>query len=203
VVIDPSTDNNPKLKLNECIISNALNAGIFSTHSSIDGINCLIYNCGSNIQITGGGKYNFIHCTIAGYSNIFISHINPVLLISNADSNNQTFALDADFINSIFYGDNGIVTDEIAVQQSGGSPFTVNFENDLYKGTGSASANFINCIQDQDPLFVNIDVNNNFYDFHLQAGSPCVNTGKNASVGIDLDNNIRDANPDIGCYEKQ
>lgn len=201
-VNNPSTDNNPKLKLNECVISNASGSGIFSSNSSVDAVNCLIYNCGNNIQITAGGDYNFTHCTVAGYSNNFVSHLNPVLSITNADSNNQTFALNANFINSIFYGDNGIVSDEIFVQQSGSSFFNLNFENDLYKGGGSLG-NFTNCIQNQDPLFVNIDAGENVFDFHLQEGSPCINAGKKTFITTDLDNNTRNDKPDIGCYEAE
>src|SRR5438552_10711022 len=87
-VNDPSADNNPKLKLFQCIINNALDAGVFSNNSSIEATNCLIYNCGNNIRLTAGGDYSFIHCTVAGYSSNFIAHINPVLSISNTDSNN-------------------------------------------------------------------------------------------------------------------
>lgn len=199
---NPSTDSNPRLKLNECIISNASGSGILSNNSSVDAANCLIYNCGNNIQITAGGNYNFTHCTVVGYSNNFISHLNPVLSISNADSNNQNFALDATFVNSIFYGDDGIVSDEIFVQQSGAYPFTLNFENDLYKGNATAG-NFTDCIQNQDPLFVNIDAGENVFDFHLQSNSPCMNAGKKTSVTIDLDNNTRNDKPDIGCYEAE
>jgi hypothetical protein len=202
-VNDPAADNNRKLKLFQCIIDNALDAGILSSNSSIEAINCLIYNCGNNIKITAGGNYDFTHCTVAGYSTNFIEPINPVLSISNADSNNQIFALTANFVNSIFYGDNGIVNNEIDVQQSGNNSFIVNFENVLYKASDPIAANFINCIQNADPLFVSIDVSKNKYDFHLQAGSPCINAGKNIFVLADLDGNLRDAEPDIGCYELQ
>ncbi len=203
IVNEPATVNNPKLKLHQCIIDNALEAGILCSNSSIEAINCLIYNCGNNINITAGGNYSFMHCTVVSYSNNFIAHVNPVLSISNSDSNNQTFALSAYFVNSIFYGDNGIVNDEILVQQSGGSSFNVNFENVLYKATDAIEANFTNCIQNADPLFVKIDIGKNQYDFHLQTESPCVNTGKNAFVSEDLDGHFRDSEPDIGCYELQ
>jgi hypothetical protein len=192
----------PKLNLNGCIINNASGSGILANHSIINAVNCLIYNCESNIQITAGGNYNFINCTVTGYSTNFVSHSNPVLNVSNADSANQTFPLNANFINSIFYGEEGIVEDEIAVQQSGNTPFTLNFENDLYKGSGGVG-NFVSCIQNADPLFANIDAGKNEFDFHLQQGSPCINTGKKVAVVIDLDGIPRDSNPDIGCYESQ
>jgi len=202
IVVNGFLNSSPKLNLNACIINNASGSGILSNHSDINAVNCLIYNCANNIQITAGGNYNFTNCTVAGYSTNFVSHSNPVLSISNADSSNQPFPFYANFINSILYGEEGIVTDEIAVQQTGNTPFTVNFENDLYKGN-SPIGDFANCIQNADPLFVNIDAGKNEFDFHLQPGSPCINTGKKVGVSIDLDGTSRDANPDIGCYERQ
>jgi hypothetical protein len=120
-------------------------------------VNCLIYNCGSNGQITEGGNY----------------------------------------------GGDGIVTDEISIQQAGNTSFTLDFENDLYKGNTPALGNIVNCLQNEDPLFVNIDAPKNEFDFHLQSGSPCINTGKKVAVTVDLDGISRDANPDIGCYESK
>ena len=199
-VNNPSSNGNPKLVLQQVIISNASNDGITAVYSSINATNCLISNCGENINIVAGGNYNFNHCTVASYSNLFINHQYPVLSITDADDNNQSFPLTANFINSIFYGDDGIVTDEINIQQSGSNIFDVNFENILYKGNNPPS-NFTNSIQNQDPGFIAIDTYNNIYDFHLQGVSPCINSGKNSTVSIDLDGNTRDANPDIGCYE--
>jgi len=49
-----------------------------------------------------------------------------------------------------------------------------------------------------DPLFV--DPANG--DYHLLAGSPCIDAPSAATgVLLDLDGNVRDANPDIGAYE--
>jgi hypothetical protein len=202
ITINGLSNASLKVNLNECIINNASGYGVLSDHSSINAINCLIYNCGSNIQIAGGGNYNFTNCTIAGYSTNFVSHANPCLSISNSDSSDQTFPLNANFTNTIFYGEEGFVTDEIAVQQSGNTSFNVNFENDLYKGNVS-TGNIVNCIQNVDPLFVNIDASKNEFDFHLQPASPCINAGKKVSVSTDLDGTSRDAIPDIGCYESK
>lgn len=201
VVRNPSLNSNPKLKMQQCIIDNASNAGLYGIYSSINVVNCLISNCGENIRIVAGGDYSFNHCTVASYSNNFLAHNSPVLSITDVDDNNQSFPLTADFTNSIFYGDDGLVADEISLQQMGTNTFNVNFENVLYKGNTPALANFTNSIQDQDPQFVNIDAFDNIFDFHLQDISPCVNSGKATSVNTDLDGIERDETPDIGCYE--
>lgn len=201
VVRNPSQNSNPKLRLSQCIIDNASNAGLYGIYSSINAVNCLISNCGENVKIVAGGDYTFNHCTVASYSNNFLTHNAPVLSINDVDDNNQTFPLTANFNNSVFYGDDGLITDEINLQQTGNNAFNVNFENVLYKGNAAALANFTNSIQDLDPLFVSIDAFANIFNFHLMQGSPCIDTGKLTATTIDLDGNEREQNPDIGCYE--
>ena len=64
-------------------------------------------------------------------------------------------------------------------------------EDMVYTGTGNIS---------DDPLF--LDPGNGNY--HLGPGSPAINGG--TAIGAppyDLDGNMRDANPDMGCYEYQ
>ena len=201
VVRNPSTNNNPKLTLAQCTINNASNAGLYGIFSSIKAVNCLISNCGQNLRIVAGGDYDFNHCTVVSYSNNFLSHEIPVLSINDVDDNNQVFPLQAAFTNSIFYGDDGFITDEISLLQTGNSNFNVTFENVLFKGNELPPASYINSIQNQDPLFYIIDVFTNKFDFHLQENSPCVNTGVETNTQTDLDGKERDQNPDIGCYE--
>jgi len=200
VVRNPSANSNPKLTMQQSIIDNASNAGLYGIYSSIDAVNCLISNCTENIKIVAGGNYNFNHCTVAAYSNLFLTHDNPVLSITDIDDNNQIFPLTANFANSVFYGDDGIVTDEIILQQTGSNIFDVSFENVLYKGN-TANGNFINSIQNTDPLFVTVDAFENIFNFLLQENSPCIDAGKSTGTMIDLNGNERDANEDIGCYE--
>ncbi|MEP6845442.1 MAG: hypothetical protein ABI861_05540, partial [Panacibacter sp.] len=192
VVRNPSTNSNPKLSMQQCIVDNASNAGVYGIYSSIEAVNCLITNCSQNIKIVAGGDYNFTHCTVAAYSNLFLTHNNPVLSITDIDDNNQSFTLTANFANSIFYGDNGIIADEIYLLQADSNIFDVNFENVLYKGN-SVNANFTNPLQNQDPNFVSIEAYDNIYNFHLQEISPCIGAAKNTAVNIDIDGNERDA----------
>jgi len=105
-----STDGNPKLALNDCIINNIYDAGIIGAQTNITAQNCLVRNCGRNIVLGYGGNYAFTNCTVASYSNNYISHTSPVLSISNYDSSSTLTAdMNASFLNCIFWGGNGTV----------------------------------------------------------------------------------------------
>ncbi len=204
IALNPAPNNLTKIILNQCIIDNIYDAGIISGFSTIKAFNCLISNCGGNIFLYAGGNYQFTNCTIASYGNIYIEHRIPVLQVNNSDDQNNTYDLNAAFTNCIFYGDDGSVDNEIVVDKQGSNIFSVSFENNLYKATTTpANAVFTNCIQNQDPLFNNIDVDNNVFDFHLQSSSPCVGKAVNTGILIDLDGNPRTPPIDIGSYQHQ
>jgi hypothetical protein len=207
-VEEPSVNANPKITLNECIIDNAYDAGIISINSSVKAQNCLISNCGKNIVLAKGGNHQFTHCTVVSYSNSFIFHRSPVLFVSNFINQNNiaiTANLNAVFKNCIFWGENGIVDDEVVVSKSGNTTFNVNFENNLWKvKTAPANITSTQIISNQNPVFDSINVSKKYFDFRLKAGSPALNKGIPAGITIDLDGKPRPVGlPDLGCYEKQ
>lgn len=201
---NPSTNSNPKLILNECIIDNAWDAGIISLNSSIRARNCMVSNCGKNLYLIQGGQYQFTHCTVVTYANRYIEHKEPVLTVSNT-GNTGSHPLDAVFRNCIFWGENGIVTDEVLVQKEGSGPFQVNFDYNLWKvQTAPANCTITQVINNQSPLFDSVSTADNFYNFRLKNGSPALNKGVNAAVITDLDGRPRPVGlPDLGCFEQQ
>lgn len=205
---DPSPNANPKVVLNECIIDNAYDAGVIAINSSARARNSLISNCGKNLFLVKGGDYQFTHCTVVTVANRYIEHRNPVLVLSNFISVNNspvTANLNAVFRNCIFWGENGLVDDEVVVAKSGTTIFNVNFEANLWKVL-NAPANITSSqiINGQAPLFDSVSTNNHYYDFRLQTGSPAINKGVNAAVATDLDGKPRPVGlPDLGCFEKQ
>ncbi len=199
-----SVNNNPKIILNECIINNIYDAGVLATQSDIQARNCLISNCGRNIVITAGGNYNFTNCTVASYSNNYMSHLQPVLNVSDyLPGNNSSFALTANFINSIFWGDNGSVVDEVVVSTQGSSP-AISFTNCLWKIKNTPAVTNTHMLN-IDPMFDSVNNQTMFYNFHLKVNSPTLDSGINTSIPFDLDGNTRTVNgkTDLGCYEKQ
>jgi hypothetical protein len=203
-----SSDMNPKLSLNQCIINNSLQEGILGVEASIKAVNCLISNCGQNLVLGSGGVYQFEFCTVVSYSNDLISHQQPVLTLSNtATSGIPVFTndLSADFVDCIFWGSQG-VADEAQVTKQGTTVFNVVFDHSILKE--------INYPSNIDSSFLWLNTNPQFvdtaglpgqvYNFQLQAGSPAISVGIGLGILIDLNGNPRPSlQPDLGSYERQ
>jgi hypothetical protein len=205
VAQSPATNGAPKLVMEESIVDNCYDAGILAVNSTIDATNCLISNCGKNVLLALGGEYNFTHCTDVAVSNNYISHKQPVLAITDfiKEGDQVTTAdIKANFVNCIFWGSNGTVDDEVAIDREGSNDFDVAFTNCIWKvKTAPADITATGTISSDDPLFVKIESAKNEYDFHLTEGSPAVNAGINIGVTTDIEGNQRQNNPDIGAYE--
>jgi hypothetical protein len=206
VVEGPSTGGFPQLSMEQCIIDNSYDAGILGAGGSIQASNCLVSNCGKNIVLGYGGDYQFLHCTAVSYSNDLIGHTQPVLSVSNyvlQGTGTLTNDLSADFINCIFWGNNGNVEDEVQVSKQGATAFHVGFSNCDWKvRTAPSNVTVSNMLVNTDPLFDSINSVRRYYDFHLKAGSPLIDKGLGTGVSLDLDGESRPVGmPDLGCYE--
>ena len=208
VARERSTTSNPKLTLSKCIVDNIYDAGIFGVNTEIYADNCLVSNCGSNLVLSYGGDYRFTFCTVVTYGNHYINHKNPVLQVSDFITGNgmiYTAPLKAVFTNSIFWGDNGIVENELSVQKKGNGLFDVQFNHVLYKSKDDvADAIFISPVKNLSPGFDSVNPSKNVYDFRFQNNplSPVLNAGVQTSFLYDLNGKLRDTSPDLGCYER-
>ena len=208
VATSPSINANPKIILQQCIIDNAYDAGILAANTSLYANNSLISNCGSNIVLIYGGDYNFINCTAASFSNLYLLHKNPVLSVSNFATQGGatvTANLNATFRNCIFWADSGFVNDEVVVSKLGTTNFFVLFEKNLYRAKNDpANSTLTANLKNLDPLFDNIDASKRLFDFRITTtGAPGINKGVLTTFTKDLDDNNRNNGlPDLGCYEK-
>lgn len=207
VVEKPSNNSNPKLTLNNCVLDNIYDIGLFGINTNIVASNCLISNCGNNIALIYGGDYQFTHCTVVSASNSYVQHKNPVLTTANFIKQNSqvyTAPLTAAFTNSIIWGSEGFVENEAVVQKEGTAATSVIFNNVLFRTkTDPSHTTFTNVIRNTDPKFDSVDVVKRYYDFHLKEGSPAVNKGIATPLLTDFDGKARVGLPDLGCYEKQ
>ncbi len=206
VVEKQSVNSNPKLTLDRCIIDNCYDAGITGSQTSIEAVNCLISNCGKNIQLLNGGTYSFTNCTVAAFSNPLIAHKQPVMTITNFVRQGgilEVSDLKTNIRNCIFWGDNGIVADEVVVlKEESDGVFEVDFKNTLWKVATPPEAITSSGMVNTDPLFVNIDTRNNVYNFRIDKNSHAVDAGIFTGITADLDDNSRSLTfPDAGAYE--
>jgi hypothetical protein len=207
VVDAPASNANPKLILKQCIIDNALDAGLLFTNTKVVAENCLVSNCGRNIDASYGGDYSFIHCTIASYSNNYVLHKKPSVFLTDANENNQIKPMNTLLQNCIVYGDAGFVQNEIETKKVG-SVFTVNIDHCLYRAIADPTNATINVsIKNIDPSFDSIDNSKRLYDFRITKNATAVGINKGIATAPlllkDLDDKNRNVGlPDMGAYEK-
>lgn len=205
-VEQPSLNSNPRVILNACIIDNCYDAGLIALESSIVATNCLFSNNGKNLLLVKGGNYTFIHCTAAAYSNAYVLHKDPVLLLTDFIKTGNaitTANLKANFTNCIFWGDNGTVENEIVVIKEGTGVFDVTFNSCLWKAKDILQGvTKIAPLINEDPQFDSVNISRRVFNFRLKTGSPAIDKGIPTSIGVDLDGKIRNGKPDLGSYEK-
>lgn len=203
----PASNGAPKVTLNEVIVDNIYETGVLGFNSSITARNLLLSNCGRNLYLVNGGKYQFTHATVVSTSNSYVQHKAPVLTALDFIPNNAAapVALDAVFRNCIFWGDGGLVDNEVIVAGRHPSSSVV-FEGVLWKvkTPPTAPATVIGTPVTQAPVFDSISHGQRIFNYRLKEGSPGVNAGINAGVTLDLDGNPRPVGlPDLGAYERQ
>lgn len=209
VVVDkPATNSNPKLLMQQCIIDNAFNMGLFASNTSVNMNNCLVSNCGRNVLLQLGGNYEFINCTMHANYTRYLNHINPAVTVQNyAEQGGSTVYgnISVNFINCIIWGSTGNVSDELVFDKQGSGSISATVQNCIYRAAAeSPQAVYTNSKRNEDPVFDNIDLQNWIFDFHINGAGPGVDAGISTLFVQDLDGNNRSiTSTDIGCYEKQ
>lgn len=177
--------------VSNCKIVNNTGGGLNSVSGKTLVKNCLVTNNGTIEDANGGINGSFkVECT---------SVLNNIGYgISGGTGNILT--------NSIVWGNH--ISDSTLSNISGNIICSYSAIEDGYSGDSIVTLNAQN-----PPLFVNpsltagADDSTANVDWHLQQGSPCINSGDNSSVtdSVDLDGNprVHQERVDMGCYEWQ
>lgn len=200
----------PQLELHQSIIDHCSASGLFIGGASLRADNCLISNCGRNIRLVRGGTGSFTNCTIAAYSDRYLWHDEPVLSLSDAETvsgSTITGPLQAGFTNCIFWGDGGVVDQEVNATREGNEPYQVTLSHCLLRQSQPLPLiTFDQCLVNEDPLFDSIQVQERYFDFRTTRNplAPGLDRGAPVNEPRDLDDAPRTAGllPDLGCYEK-
>ncbi len=207
--------NQPGLILKNVQIYNTSSFGILGRNAHVKAENVVVANNGNaSVACTFGGKYQFIHSTLANYWNKSIRQF-PTLYINNfllsSGSENTAFVNDliqADFINCIIDGNQN---KELILERIEGVSFNYFFQNDLIRfsstnNTSDPLYDFENTTYYLDNIFngtsdfVNISQNN----FLLGENSDAINQANQLraqEVPFDLLGKDRRTNPDSGAYQ--
>ena len=196
-----SSSTSPMLTMNNSIIQNMLSDGIFAYASSVTSTNCVIGNCGgAAVDIIYGGSYDFRQLTVG---NFWVSSVrtSPSIYLSNYtyDTLGNKIGnglVKAFFGNSIIYGadENEIQFDTVATV-----PFSFTFDHCLLKtklNTGNP-LRYIECLVNQDPLFIEVQK----WNYQIDSLSPAIDKGIPMGVTWDILGVDRGATPDLGAYE--
>lgn len=187
---------NDRLNIEGTKIYQSLNHGLYLQNIHLNMNNSLLYNNPINIYISGAGAYQLHQITTATYSTL--SKLHPFESIVITDKEQVAGNLEINFTNSILWGD---LRNEIRFELSSAEN-EIKFENSIYKVEELHDwVIYLNSIN-SDPLFQEIDISKNIYNFKLEAGSPAIDFGKFIIQDKDITGALRvDGYPDAGCYE--
>jgi hypothetical protein len=191
----------PMLKMNNSVIRNMTGDGLFAYNSSIISENCVIVDCGGScIDILHGGNYDFRQLTLGNFWSSSV-RFGTALYLSNFTidtlGNKHPNPLDnAYFGNVIIYGS---LDEEIQLDSVGGAAFNYLFDHALLKTKRNITNpnRYIDCMQNEDPLFV--DVQN--HDYQIDSLSPAIGKGIPLGVTLDILGRYRGVTPALGAYE--
>ena len=191
----------PSLKIDNTIIQNMTGAGLSAYASKIVSTNCVIGDCGSAaLELIFGGNYDFRHLTVGNYwsssgrvsASLYISdYIYDDNFTQVSNPLTKTY-----FGNCIIYGSED---DEIRLDSVGTIPFNFTFDHVLLKTQEdiSTSSHFIECIRNEDPVFV--DITN--YNYAIDSISPAIGKGIPLGILYDIKGVERGQTPDLGAYQ--
>ena len=197
-----------QLLLTNTIIENMSGLGILGRYYAITGINNVVANCGQLGILLQGGIYDFRHCTFANYFRDAIRQ-DPNLAVTNyyLDPNEVLYIYNTEayFGNSIIYGNRD---EELLLDYDEQGAFTYKFEHCLLKTNLNISDQelYPGSIRNQDPIFVDTEINNMALDTlspGIDQGSLNVINGSAFPTLIDKDilGISRITSPDMGAYE--
>ncbi len=217
-----------KLKLKNSILTNVSGPLVHALNCNIEAENCEFSNSKEALLYLAGGKYSFIHCTLANYYMSAREYgwgnsDNGTLVLSNiyyppkATTPEALPLQQADFYNTIIWGlkptaGSGIAlaTDTIRYPDVA---LHYHFHHCVIPNKGSNDEDFVSCIFNQDPKFMNTKLVDNDsksipYDFRIDSISPARDVADPEiarKIPYDLNGISRflDKGPDMGGYEYQ
>jgi hypothetical protein len=209
----PSVHGESKLLMKNAVLTNCKGALIYSVNCRFTAENCEFSNARGALLDLIGGDYEFTHCTLANYYGSpaelgWGSTNNETVILSTTEDYPSEQAI---FRNTIIWGSKANGSSGIRINPHETGAITFRFDHCLLPDEGEDDNDFIQCIWNKNPKFVDTDyVKNNqyefFYDFRLDSISPARNVADPVySIKLPYDLNgvdrFADGEPDLGAYE--
>ena len=212
LTFEQSNPDIPKLKLNNSQITN-MGYNLFTAFNcQIEVNNTELTNAGGGIAILVGGKYHFIHCTLANFMTLKKRESACLTIANNANS--ETYPVDAIFDNCIIDGSfdagNEIHKGELNLSINGTAAFNYQFNHCIIKSMGENNEQFKNVIfTNESPVYRQKGNEKNKYTFDFRPDSTTTLGVGKADIFITQQypidrfgiNRLTNDGPDIGAYE--
>ena len=191
-----------KLILTNSWLHNSRTTVLESKYAKVDAYGCCFSEAGGAVVSLTGGEHKFVQNTIANNylfaipseANLSLYHCLPEHTADNSHP-----LMKASFENGIIWG-LGTPLNEGDLEGS-----EVYLKNVLLKADGENDNWFVNCIWNEDPLFLTIRTDY-YFNYHVQPDSPAIGAGNPDFITteclIDMDGADRLANgaPTLGAY---
>ena len=199
--VDTTFSNTDLVTLDKTEISNMASLGIYGNAGARMTVkNGLVKDCGLyGLALTYGGDFTFTNCTFGNYwtaatrntANFYLKN----WFETSAGDNIRDLNLAMD--NCIIYGN---LTNEFETDLKVASVMNYTFKNCFIKSDKDLSdaSHFISISKNVDPSFEDTSLGK----LKLLSSSLCIGAANIATaLPDDIDDKIRDAAPDVGCYE--
>ena len=212
LTLEESTPDKSKVKISNSQITNMGGNLFWAFNCNAEITNTELTNAGDSVVALLGGKYTFIHCTIANYITLAKRTYACLTLANNADK--KTFPLDATFENCIIDGSfsagKNQYAGEISLSNEEGTAFNYYFNHCVIKSKGENNSNFNEVLfTEKSPSFRYLGGEKNKYVFDFRPDSATTLGVGKADIFVTqkypIDrygiNRLTNNGPDIGAYE--
>jgi hypothetical protein len=183
------------LIIENTVIDNMLNHGMFAQNATIFGTNLQVSNCGDRLLALIGGSYRFVHCTFANFFSTPGSFRRYAsILLGNTSLHPMSRA---DFTSCIIYGS---LQEELEIRVSSAQNINFSYCN-IRTRINATDPIFQNCLFNINPHFRRVSNIDGDFDIALPTSGVIGKGSPSPSILFDLKNRPRPHAPTIGAYE--
>lgn len=213
ILAEPSDMSSVKLSMEDTQIHNVDGNGLQETLCMGSAINCLFTNAGDYCVDVLGGKFDFIHCTLANFWPWSLEH-KGALNIRNTDENSLFPLLGVNFVNCIITGSGDDEIDGMVAEKSDSTDYSeyaqYSFCRSLINSKDADNIHFSDITWESPDSTIygkgnfQMPATPYLYDFHLDSLSRARGIADPTFLSLapfDKDGILREGSIDAGCFQ--